>query len=253
MKTNYPFLRIFANSKPIIGMIHLKGEGDRQVYEKAKKEIDILLDAGVDAVMIENYFGSLPQVEKVLDYASKNLSNSVYGLNALGNDTEGFRLAREYDAKFIQFDSVSGHLEPDEDKRFNDFFMREKETCNAVILGGVRFKYQPYRSGRTLEEDLRIGMERCDAIGVTGSGTGVETGIEKIQAFRKNVGDFPLIVCAGMTPQNCTEQLQVADGGVVGSYFKDYHIDSGDIYYPHALQFMGIVKNLRKSLPQREL
>lgn len=251
MENKHQFLRVFKNSKPIIGMIHLKGHSDKQVYEKAIKEIDILLDTGVDAVMIENYFGTLSQVEKVLDYTSKNLSESIYGLNALGNNAESFRLAREYNAKFIQFDSVSGHLPPEKDKKFHECFLEEREKCNAVILGGVRFKYQPHLSGRSLQEDLKIGMERSDAIGVTGSATGVETDMEKIHSFREIIGDFPLIVCAGMTPANCTAQLQIADGGVVGSYFKDYHMDRGDVYYPHVVEFMNIVSNLRKSLPQR--
>lgn len=251
MENKNEFLRIFKNCKPIIGMVHLKGDSEKQKYEKALKEIDILLEAGVDAVMIENYFGTLSQVEKVLDYISKNLSGSIYGLNALNNDAEGFRLARGYDAKFIQFDSVSGHLDPEQDKKFHEFFLKERETCKAVILGGVRFKYQYHRSGRSIQEDLKIGMERCDAIGVTGSATGVETDMEKIHSFREIIGDFPLIVCAGMTPKNCTEQLQIADGGVVGSYFKDYHIDRGDVYYPHVVEFMNIVSNLRRSIPQR--
>ena len=31
-------------------------------------------------------------------------------------------------------------------------------------MGGVRFKYQPVNSGRSTEEDLKICMNRCDAI-----------------------------------------------------------------------------------------
>ena len=52
-----------------------------------------------------------------------------------------------------------------------------------MLLGGVRFKYQPVHSGRTLEEDLRIGMERCDAIVCTGEGTGIPTPLGKVEEF----------------------------------------------------------------------
>lgn len=247
------FLRIFKNSKPIIGMIHLNGRGDKDVFDTAKREIDILLGYGMDGVMVENYFGTIPQVAMVLNYLQKNLSEFTYGLNALDDNAMGFRLANEYGAKFVQFDSVAGHLYPEEDKNFEEFFMKERETCSAAILGGVRFKYQDYLSGRSLQEDLKFAMERCDAIGVTGSGTGVETDIEKVSEFRNIIGEFPLIVCAGMTPQNCTPQLQIADGGVVGSYLKDGHIDKGDVCSQHVLEFMCVVNNFRKSLNERTI
>ncbi len=257
MDNRTPFLRIFKNSKPIIGMIHLNGRDSKDIFNTAVREINIYLENDVDAVMIEDYFGRPQDVEAVLKYSMHNLGNSVYGHNLLSDRTLGksqsFRFAREYSSKFIQFDSVSGHLCPEDDKRFNDAFMRERETCKAVILGGVRFKYQPHLSGRSLEEDLKIGMQRCSAIGVTGSGTGVETDINKIKEFRKTLGDFPLIVCAGLARDNCRPQLEIADGGVVGSYFKDGHVDYGDVCSMHVLEFMSMVRNLREKLPERIL
>lgn len=65
-------------------------------------------------------------------------------------------------------------------------------------------------------------MERCDAIVVTGEGTGISTDLDKIKTFRTVLGDFPLIVGAGMTEGNVVEQLALADGGIVGSWFKEY-------------------------------
>ena len=70
--------------------------------------------------------------------------------------------------------------------------MRQKSR--AAVLGGVCFKYQPVCSGRTLEEDLQLGMQRCDAIVVTGEDTGRPTPPDKLYAFREIVGDFPLVV-----------------------------------------------------------
>ena len=96
-------------------------------------------------------------------------------------------------------------------------------------------------------------MQRCDAICVTGEGTGKETDLEKIRLFRKNIKDFPLLVCAGLTPANCKSKLEIADGGVVGSYFKDTYKDDGDMCQQHVVDFMRVVSKLREKSLQRIL
>ena len=116
------------------------------------------------------------------------------------------------------------------------------------VLGGVRFKYQPVRSGKPLDYDLKVGMERCDGIVVTGSGTGVNTDIEKIREFRKIMGDFPLIVGAGMTIDTCVEQLSIADGAIVGTWFKEDGITRNPVSPERMTAFMQKVKQLRETL-----
>ena len=44
----------------------------------------------------------------------------------------------------------------------------------------MRFKYQPMLSEKSVEEDLKIAQQRCDAIAVTENATGEETSLEKI-------------------------------------------------------------------------
>ena len=47
-----------------------------------------------------------------------------------------------------------------------------------------------------------MGMQRCDAIVVTGEGTGMNTSIgENPGSSRDLMGDFPLVVGAGLTAQ----------------------------------------------------
>jgi len=219
---------IFGVEKPIIGMLHLSGYGREKVLENARREIDIMYRNGVTAVLVENYFGDRVDVENALKLLHTDYPDKVYGVNMLGNPEMAFDLARKYGAKFVQMDSVCGHLEPNYEKPF----LKKLETMygdgDIFLLGGVRFKYQPVRSGRTLEEDLKLGMERCDAIVVTGEGTGISTDLEKIKAFRSILGVFPLIVGAGMTAETAQEQLAYSDGAIVGSYFKEY----GDAAYP---------------------
>ena len=115
------------------------------------------------------------------------------------------------------------------------------------LLGGVRFKYQPVRSGRSVEQDLMLGKQRCDAVVVTGAGTGINTELEKIRLFREVLGDFPLIVGAGMTEENFREQLSIADGAIIGSWFKRDGITEAPVDPERVRRFMEIVREMRKT------
>ena len=212
---------VFGVNKPIIGMLHLSGYGSGEKMEIAKREIEIMYRSGVNAILVENYYGGAEDVETALKYLYEHYPDQIYGVNMLGNPEWAFLLARQYGAKFVQMDSVCGHLKPNKEGAFLEKLKTMREDGDIFLLGGVRFKYQPVRSGRTLEEDLRLGMERCDAIVVTGAGTGISTDLEKIKTFRNILGNFPLIVGAGMTAETAREQLAFSDGAIVGSYFKE--------------------------------
>ncbi|MBR5618239.1 MAG: membrane biogenesis protein [Clostridia bacterium] len=212
--------QIFKVEKPIIGMLHLRGDTPEEVLQIAREEADMMFNAGVNAVLVEDYFGSPGDVVNVLKMMQSDYADKVYGVNLLGDFVGSYRLAQQYGAAFMQVDSICGHLTPEEEKTY----FAEVDACRAdgdvFVLGGVRFKYQPVRSGRSVKDDLNIGKQHCDAIVVTGVGTGIETDLEKIKRFRGILGDFPLIVGAGMSAETAKEQLLDSDGGIVGSYFK---------------------------------
>ena len=237
--------QVFGTDKPIIGMLHLRGYGREEKMAIAREEIAMMYESGVDAVLAENYFGSTNDVIAALEILKSEYGDRVYGVNILGDFEESCRLAHLYGAKFMQVDSICGHLEPRKDEKYAEMIARVREKYPVFVLGGVRFKYQPVLSGRSLEQDLAIGMTRCDAIVVTGEGTGMDTDIGKIGEFRSFMGDFPLIVGAGMTPESVADQLAVADGGIVGSYFKQ----DGQAHQPmeeaRVMRFMDAVRAVR--------
>ena len=258
---NTAIIETFGVDKPIIGMLHLNGFKPERVREWAKREIEQMYTNGVDAVLAEDYFGSPEDVEWALEYLQSQYSGKVYGVNLLSDPELGFKLAVKYGAKFLQMDSVCGHLPLGAHMRgfdkpslsaerydgdFAEYLAELRSRYPVFLLGGVRFKYQPVRSGRSVEEDLRIGKERCNAVVVTGSGTGVDTGMEKIRQFRDALGDFPLIVGAGITEDTCAEQLSAADGAIVGSWFKEDGITEAPVDSERVRRFMEIVKQIRQ-------
>ena len=214
------FRSVFKTDQPIIGMLHLRGDSPEEVLQIAREETEMMFRNGVAAVLAEDYFGTSSDVIRVLEMLKRDFSDKVYGVNLLGNFVGSYRAAQRYGATFMQVDSICGHLTPEEEKRY----FPEVDACRTIgdvfVLGGVRFKYQPICSGRSLEEDLTIAQRHCDAIVVTGEGTGIETDLEKIKEFRLILGAFPLIVGAGITAETAAEQLAYSDGAIVGSYFK---------------------------------
>lgn len=239
------FLSLFKNDKPILAMLHLKGENDDDIFERFKKELDIYIRSGVDAVIVETYYGQYQNLVQALEYLYNSKLDIVYGVNCLNIDHMGFYLAKKYKAAFVQIDSVVGHVKPRDEATLQAFFDLERSDYDGYVLGGVRFKYQPLLSTKSLKEDLDISKTRCDGVCVTQDRTGQETSLDKIKEFRNILGDFPLIVAAGVTANNIKDSFEIVDGAIVGSYFKDNFKDEGDVCEEHVKEIVNIVNEIR--------
>ncbi len=241
------FLNLFKCKKPIIGMIHLKGENKKDIYERMANEIEIY-NRHLDGIIIENYFGNFDNLVDALEYVKSLNLNIPIGVNCLNFDAMGFELAIRYNLDFIQIDSVVGHVSSRDEKTLNEFLKLYRSRCNSKLIGGVRFKYQPVLSKNPLKDDLKTAVGRCDAIAVTGNGTGEETSLEKIKSFKKILGDFPLVVAAGVTVDNIEDELKYCDAAIIGSYFKDTYKDTGDVDEEHVIKLMQKVHLIRKEV-----
>jgi predicted TIM-barrel enzyme len=233
------FHELFDLNKPaIIGMIHLNASAGETVLQRAKKEIDIYLKHGVYP-LIENYFGDVNDCKEVLAWMQKAHPEAIYGINILGDYHKAFLLAKQYGAKFIQIDSVCGHLTPKDDLTYAEKLAEVRQTVDVVLLGGVRFKYQSVNSGRTVAEDLQLATARCDAIVCTGEGTGLATPLKKVAEFKQTLGDFPVIVGAGVTIDTLPDTIRQSEGVIVGSWLKDNHRDYGFVNEKNVELFMA--------------
>ena len=231
--------------KPIMAMLHLKGVGKEDMLDRMMRETEIYYENGVDAVLVENYFGSADDCEEALKWLARNHGGKSYGVNILGDYRTAFRLAAEYGADFVQIDSVCGHLPPAADRKYAEQQIADEQGRSFDVLGGLRFKYQPVRSGRTLEEDAALAKERCDAVVTTGQGTGMDSPTEKLIEFRSVLHEYPLIVGAGVTVDTVEEKLKYSDGVIIGSWFKEGHRDYGEVSAAYVKEFMEKVREIR--------
>src|SRR3989344_1269876 len=239
MEFESKFNRLFRN-KPIIGMIHLAGDDKKEKIQRALKELFIYEQEEVDGAIIENYHGPAEYIYEVLKETQNKNYKIILGVNNLRNPYASF-YSKNLGSRFIQFDSVqSNHLDI---QIYGNF---KKQNPEMVILGGVRFKYTT-SSKNPLEKDLEEGMSRCDAIVTTGEGTGIETPIEKLRIFKNYLGDFPLIIGAGLNTKNAYEQLQIAGGAIVGSSFKPNKNTRLPVDKYLVRELMDIIREVRKN------
>jgi predicted TIM-barrel enzyme len=237
------FQEIFPIRKPVIGMIHLAGRNRKERVERALEELQLYEECEVDGAIIENYHGTADDIEETLRQVSDKGLKTVLGVNRLGDSYAAFCLADKYKAKFIQIDSVQTA-----DIAVQSYREAREEFPNIVVLGGVSFKYTSH-TGNPLQLDIREGRSRCEAIVTTGDGTGLETPLAKLQRFKQLLPDFPLIVGAGVTLENVSEQLKYADGAIIGSYFKPNKDTLLPISRAKVSALMEKVKEIRKITP----
>ena len=251
MQLNDRYRKIFGNT-PIFGMLHLAGNNP---VERALEEIEIFENEGVDAAIVENYHSKSTQnVIETLEVLSEKKTNVKLGLNILPNEFYiSIPLAHQYNLDFVQLDHVSGNYIEDVTLPFDDYRNVKEKHSEVIVLGGVHPKYYYPAEGSVLEEDLKIGMQRAEAIVVTGEGTGMPTPLDKIIRFREVLGDHPLVVGAGLTPSNAYEQLCIADGAIVGSSLKQNSNTRNPIDAHLVREFMSIVHEVREYKKKRQI
>lgn len=85
------FLEIFKVNKPILAMLHLKGATHAERLDHVLREADIYAQNGVDAMIVEDYFGDALDVELALKLLRKQRPSYTLGVNVLDNFPLSYR------------------------------------------------------------------------------------------------------------------------------------------------------------------
>lgn len=225
--------------KPVFGMIHLAGQNP---VNRALEEMEILEEEGFSGIILQNLHGNLNDLIETLKQIDTTSLESKIGLNILPNEFyQSLPLAQAYGADFVQLENIAGSYKQGELNTHH--YDKIKNQCGDIdVFGGVWPKYHEPLKHSVLEEDLQEGMNRADVIVVTGAGTGLETPLKKIQTFRQTMGQHPLIIASGLTPENVYEQFCLADGAIVGTALKYDNNTRNKIDKYRARDFMDATK-----------
>jgi len=239
--------RLWERNKPIIGMVHLPplpgspgygGEPLEEIVRFALREAEALRGGGVDAVLVENFHdypyptGRVPTptliATAVVAHRVKEAMDLPVGVNLLFNDTEDeLYLAWCLGLDFIRVEGFVDLLLSDMGPLLPTApdLMRLRRALSAegvAILADVQGKYTYALPVRDLFESARDALERggADAVILTGARTGEVAPLELVRHLKERFPGAKVLLGSGVTPTSLPELLAVADGAIVGSYFK---------------------------------
>lgn len=251
MKDNF----LGKGSQTIIGMVHclpLPGtagfDGDyEKIIKQAVQDAITLEKAGVDAVIVENMgdtpFSALLDKAQVvaLTAAAREVRNAIkipVGIDAAFNDCEAsLAIAGMCGADFVRIpvfvDTVlftDGIIYPCARKCMN--YRKALGLEHVKILADVQVKHSHMLNPQiTIEMSAKDAVSNgADAIIVTGAQIGCETPLDIIQRAQKVV-NVPVLAASGVNAKNIHEQLQIADGCIIGSSLKQGGILTNPIDY----------------------
>ena len=87
--------------------------------------------------------------------------------------------------------------------------IRTASGWDGLYFGGTAFKKQREVAPADYEASARAASPFMEIITTSGVATGEEADLGKIAAFRRGIGDRPLALASGITPENATEYADV--------------------------------------------
>ena len=186
--------------------------------EQVKYNVKLCVDNGINDVFLIDH--------RITDDSIKNLQiyynwiNYTYpkmkvGVNYLQLDT----MAAKKLAEKVGFDYIWADKSYIEEKPFNELEEIAEAGCHTIYFGCVAFKYQP--KVKDLEWSCKVAKDYMDVITTSGSGTGKSPSLEKIQLMRSYIGDTPLAIASGITPENKSMFTDLVDYLLVASSITD--------------------------------
>jgi membrane complex biogenesis BtpA family protein len=236
---------VFAAEKPIIAMCHLQplpgdpgydaGAGVEGVLEAARRDLRALQNGGVDAVMFSNE-ASLPYLTQVETITTATMARIVgelrseitvpFGVNVLWDPSATIDLAVATGARFVR--EVFSGVYASDFGLWNTNAGRTVRHRRAVSGEGVKLLYNivpeaaVYVNDRDVASIAKSTVFNCqpDGLCVSGLTAGAHTSADTLREVKTAVPGTPVFANTGVRPDTVADQLEVADGAIVGTAFK---------------------------------
>lgn len=267
------FRRVFGENKPVIAMIHVsplpgtpryRGNGVEPLVEKALTEAKIYVDAGVDALMVENMHDAPylkqdlgPEVTAVMTAVCLEVRRECplpCGVQILaGGNREAVAAAAASGADFVRAEGfVFSHVA---DEGFIDAcageLLRYRKAIDAekvLVFADIKKKH----SSHAVTADLDIAATAAaaeyflaDGLVATGSATGIRVDDADLTQVKEAVS-IPVLAGSGVTAENAAAILPLCDGIIAGSCFKEGGDWRGPVVPTRVCRFMDQVAALRE-------
>lgn len=262
--------QVFNVNKPVIGMCHLmalpgdpgydSASGVEAVIRRARGELESLQAGGVDAVMISNEF-SLPYLTKTEPITAITMARIIgqllpeievpLGVNVLWDGTASIDLAVATGASFVR--EIFTGVYASDFGLWNTNVGEVARHRRAVSGQDVKllFNIVPESAAYLAHRDLQslakttVFATLPDGLCVSGLTAGAATDTQVLSVVKGAAGDVPVLVNTGVNAGNVAEQLAVADGAVVGTFFKEGGVFANKVDRHRVAELMSCVADLR--------
>ena len=263
---------LFGTHKPIIAMCHLKAlpgdpgydrsAGMKYVIDMARKDLLALQEGGVDAVMFSNEF-SLPYLLKVEPITLAAMARVItaltgdihvpFGVNILWDPAASIDLAVAVEASFVR--EIFSGVYASDFGLWNTNFGEVVRHQHRIGGQGIRLLFNivpeaaAYLGGREITAIARSTTfnHRPDGLCISGLTAGVQADTSVLKSVKQAVSGTPVFVNTGLCLENVEDQLAIADGGIVGTTFKQEGIFENPVDARRVKAFMNKVKDFRRN------
>jgi uncharacterized protein len=253
-----------TNRPRLVGVVHLPplpgspraAAPCAEIAEGAVRDARVLVAAGFDHVVIEN-FGDAPFFADVVPAITVSAMTACavavrkacpelsVGINVLRNDAQAaLAIAAIVGAAFIRVNVHTGARVTDQgviQGRAAET-LRSRRALGAdrvAIWGDVDVKHSAplgeRDAAREAEDLVKRGL--VDAVLVTGEGTGRGVDESKLRRVRDAVPGVPVLVASGATEESLARLAGLCDGVVVGSALRDGGLAGGPVDSQRAASF----------------
>lgn len=267
---NGKFRKIFADLKPVIGMVHIgalpgsplhdEDAGLSALIKDAARDLAALQTAGFDAIMFGNEndrpyeFEANPATTAAMAFVIGRLRDEIslpFGVNVLWDPMSTIALAAATGAHFAReiftgtYASDMGPWTPDAGKamRYRDSLGRR----DLAMFFNISAEFAYSLDQRSLADRARSAAMSSipDAILVSGQITGEAAPLSDLETVKSTLPGTPVLANTGVKHATVADVLAIADGCVVGSSLK---VD-GDTWNPidpdRAAEFMRLARSAR--------
>jgi len=259
---------LLGRAKPVIGMVHFpplpgspfdRGLSRQALLDAARRDLEILVTEGFDAVAISNE-GDRPYVAEVSRETLAMFTALVarltedlplpFGCGVLQDPRAGLAVARAVGATFVRVSygvtvGTFGIVAVSSGEILR--YRRQIGADQVQLFVNLSPHYASSLDTRPLAEVARACRDLAapDAIQVFGAGAGSLPALDVVRQVKAAVPDVPVVVASGATEETLPEVLAAGDGVIVGTGLKKHGIIWNPIDRDRARAFMRRVRDLR--------
>jgi predicted TIM-barrel enzyme len=205
------FRAVFARPRVVLPIIHVASR------EQALRNAAVAQAGGADGVFLISH-GAVVDEELLRIYAAvrESMPGLWAGVNCLSWAPEPLFARLPPGTQGVWTDNALIDESSDEQPAAAAVRQsQERHGWQGLYFGGVAFKYQ--RHVRDLAAAARRAVPWMDVVTTSGPGTGQAAPPAKVRAMKEAIGDAPLALASGVTPENVNDYLPWVDAFLVST------------------------------------